>query len=351
MFFLDDHKSIRLWVDLNLLAVILSFYTLFTANKESTMNQQTKSGSPSFRITIMMITVVLLWGLNVVMLKYLTNYYPPLALAGIRMVLAALFLLPAAFYPGGWQPVPRAAWGPICGVALFNIFLHQITLSWGVNATSATHASLILALNPLFTTLVASRTVDEPLTWNKIIGVVLGLSGVLFIVTNKTDAGQATILGDAVMFMSMLVYVAGSLCVKTGTRHTRPLIITVYSHLVAAPFLVALGWVVNPVWLYDGALEPWPIFVLLFSSWFSTALGAILWNTGIHRIGASTASLFLNGQPVVGLFASAFFLAERLVWQHYLALFLVLVAVTLGTGAHTRWKKQNEEKKEGQEAI
>ncbi len=315
------------------------------------MNQQTNSVSPSFRITAMMIAVVFLWGINVVMLKYLTNFFPPLALAGIRMVLAALFLLPAAFYPGGWQPVPRAAWGPICGVALFNIFLHQITLSWGVNATSATHASLILALNPLFTTLVASRTVDEPLTWNKVAGIVLGLSGVLFIVTNKTDAGQATLLGDGVMLMAMLVYVAGSLCVKKGAQHARPLVITVYSHIVAAPFLVALGWVVNPVWMYDGALQPWPIAVLLFSSWISTALGAVLWNTGIHRIGASTASLFLNGQPVVGLFASAFFLNEQLVWQHYLALVLVLVAVTLGTGTHAKWRKQNIEKKEGQEAI
>ncbi|MDF2568426.1 MAG: carboxylate/amino acid/amine transporter [Sporomusa sp.] len=291
------------------------------------------------RITLMMIAVVFLWGVNVVMIKYLTNYYPPLALAGIRMVLAAVFLLPAIFYPDGWKPVPKAAWGPICGVALFNIFLHQITLSWGINATSATHASLILALNPLFTTLAASRAVNEPLNWNKAAGVVLGLSGVLFIVTNKTDAGQATLIGDGVMAAAMLVYVAGSLCVKKGAQYTRPIIITVYSHLIAAPFLVVLGLIVNPVWVYEGAFQFWPIALLLFSSWFSTALGAVLWNTGIHRIGASTASLFLNGQPVVGLFASAIFLNEILIWQHYIALILVLMGVSLGTGAIATWRK------------
>ncbi|WP_371374655.1 DMT family transporter [Sporomusa aerivorans] len=296
------------------------------------------------RITAMMVAVVFLWGINVVMLKYLTNYYPPLALAAIRMVLAALFLLPAAFYPGGWQPVPRAAWLPIGGVALFNIVLHQITLSWGINATSATHASLILALNPLFTTLAASWAVNEPLNWNKTIGIFLGLGGVLLIVTNKTDAGQATLLGDGVMLIAMLVYVAGSLCVKKGAQHTRPLIIAVYSHLIAAPALVLLGLAVNPVWMFSGAFEFWPIAVLLFSSWISTALGAVLWNTGIHHIGASMASLFLNGQPVVGLLASAIFLGEKMVWQHYVALILVLVAVSLGTGAFTRRQKPRGEK-------
>ncbi|MDF2875266.1 MAG: carboxylate/amino acid/amine transporter [Sporomusa sp.] len=291
------------------------------------------------RITIMMVAVIFLWGINVVMIKYLTNYYPPLALAGIRMVLAAAFLLPAVWYQGGWQRVPRAAWWPICGVGLFNIFLHQIALSWGIKATSATHATLILALNPLLTTLLASCLVREPLSRNKLTGVALGLAGVLLIISGKSDTMGATLLGDGVMVIAMLVYVFGSLCVKKSTQYAPPLTVTIYSHLVAAPALVVLGLFTNPVWVYEGAFEPWPIVTLLFSSWFSTALGAVLWNTGIHHIGASTASLFLNGQPIVGLFASALFLNEQLVWQHYLALLLVLLGVSLGTGAFNSFRK------------
>lgn len=291
------------------------------------------------RIALALLAVVFLWGLNVVMIKFLVNYYPPFSLAAIRMVLAALFLLPGILYVGGIKSVPRAAWAPICGVGLFNIFLHQIALSWGVNNTSATHASLILALNPLFTTVVASLAVNEPLNLNKGMGVVLGLGGVLLIVMNKTDAGQATLLGDFSMMIAMLVYVAGAMCVKKATALVSPLTVAVYSHLVSAPALVALGLVITPVWTFDGAFGFAPIAVLLFSSWIATALGAILWNTGVQRVGASTTSLFLNAQPVVGLFSSAFFLGEQLVWQHYLALVLVLVGVTLGTGTLAQWRK------------
>lgn len=290
------------------------------------------------RISIMLVGVIFLWGVNVVMIKYLTNFYPPLALAGIRMVLAAVFLLPAILYPGGWQPVPRTAWWPICGVAVFCIFLHQLSLSWGIKATSATHATLILALNPLLTTLLASWLIREPLNKNKLLGVVFGLAGVLLIISGKSDTVGATLLGDGVMVVAMLTYVLGSLCVKKGTAFVPPLVITAYSHLIAAPALVVLGLVVNPVWMYEGALDFWPLTILIFSSWFSTALGALLWNTGVHHIGASTASLFLNGQPVVGLFASALFLNEQLVWQHYLALIFVLTGVSLGTGV--LWNRQ-----------
>lgn len=303
-------------------------------------------GLSSNKITVMMLSVILLWGLNVVMLKYLTNFFPPLALPGIRMTLAAAFLLPTLYYPNGRQPVPREAWLPICGVALFSIVMHQITLSLGVSSTSATHAALILALNPLTTTLAASLLVNEPLNWSKSIGVAFGLSGVLLIITGKAAAGQATMGGDGLMLIAMLTYVAGSLCVKKGTEYTSPLVITAYSHLIAAPVLLVINATINPIWVNEGAFAPLPIAILFFSSWFSTALGALLWNTGVHHIGASTASLFLNGSPIVSFFASAVFLDEQLIWKHYVALVLVLLGVSLGTGTLTNWLNKEYHAKE-----
>ena len=92
------------------------------------------------------------------------------------------------------------------------------------------------------------------------------------------------------------------------------------------------GFFFNPVWSYPGAFEPFPLLVLLLSSLVSTALGALWWNIGIQRVGAATASLFLNGQPVVGIFAAAVFLGENLFWVHYVALGLVILGVSLGTG-------------------
>ncbi|WP_425059239.1 hypothetical protein [Sporomusa carbonis] len=62
--------------------------------------------------------------------------------------------------------------------------------------------------------------------------------------------------------------------------------------VLAAFGLVVIGLIFNPVWAKPRAFELWPLAVLLISSWASTALGALLWNTSVHHIGASTASLF-----------------------------------------------------------
>ena len=282
-------------------------------------------------IFLLLLFVVVLWGVNVVMLKYLTRYFPPLALVPIRLSLATALLLPYILYKHGYVRPPAKTWPHILGVALFSIFLHQITMTWGIANTSSTHAALILGLNPLFTTILASILIGEKFTIAKGLGILLGFSGVLLVVAGK-EPGSATFIGDCVMFGATLTAVIGSLFVKKSTAVLPPLVVTAYSHFLASAGLVVMGLTVNSVWAYDGAFTLGPISVILFSSLVNTALGALWWNTGIKQVGASTTSLFQNGIPVVGVFASAAFLGEILNWTHVAALLLVLTGVSLGTG-------------------
>jgi drug/metabolite transporter (DMT)-like permease len=265
------------------------------------------------------------------MLKYLTLYFPPLALAPIRLSLATTLLFPVVLYKEGLVIPPIATFLPIAGVATFSIYLHQITLSWGISQTSSTHASLILGLNPLLTTVLATYLMKENFSFGKGLGILLGFSGVALVVSSGT-AGASTLTGDLVMFAATITFVIGSLFVKKSTKNLSPLIVTAYSHGLASIGLLCTGGLFNSIWTYPGAFEPLPIIVLLFSSFINTALGALWWNTGIQQVGAATASLFLNATPVFGVFAAALFLGEQLNWTHFVALLLVITGVSLGTG-------------------
>lgn len=281
----------------------------------------------------MLLFVVTIWGVNVVLLKYLVGYIAPSALAAIRIPVAATFLLPAAVYRYGWMRLTKTAWLFVGAAGLFSIVLHQLALSWGVTATSGTHASLILGLNPLATTLLASRFANEPFTLAKGAGVIFGLSGVLLIVTGGSSSTAATLWGDVLILLAMLTYVIGSLFIKKGTRFAPPLVVTAYSHVFAATILMPLAYITDPAWIIGDIAQFWPVTALLFSGWICTGLGAYWWNTAIHHVGASVSSLFLNIMPVVGLFSAMFLLGEHLAARHYIALILVLLGVLLGTGA------------------
>lgn len=283
------------------------------------------------RVFIQLMIVVVLWGLNAIAIKYLTAFYPPLALAPIRMCIAAVVLVPVVLRSNGYCKLPGPAWPPTIGIAAFSIFFHQIALNVGVTYTSGTHSVLILGLNPLFTTVFAGWLMKEQITWSKAVGVILGLGGLIMVVSGNLQ-DNASIFGDGIMLVATIAFVIGSLFVKKATRFASPLVVAAYSHCIAAIGLVVLGIFANPVWHYTGNLGVVPIAVILFSSVLSTALGAVWWNAGIQKIGASSASLFPNLSPIIGVFASAFFLGEQVGWQHIVSLLLVVAGVCLGTG-------------------
>ena len=83
-------------------------------------------------------------------------------------------LLPIVIRRYGLFKIPRKLFFFMFGVAFFSIFIHHILLSWGVSITSATHAALILGLNPLITSVLASRFVGEPLSFSKLLGICIG---------------------------------------------------------------------------------------------------------------------------------------------------------------------------------
>lgn len=288
---------------------------------------ENKNNRPIF---LLLLFVSMLWGSNVVMIKYLTKFFPPLALAPIRLIIATMLLVPVVLYKHGLQIPPRQAWLPVAGVATFTIFLHQITLNIGAATTSGTHAVLILGLNPLLTTVLASMLVKEPFSWSKGVGLILGFGGVLLVVYGKTEA--STLYGDVIMVGAMITFVIGSLFVKKSTALLSPLLVTAYSHVLASAGLLIVGLYANPVWFYEGAFDFGPVAIVVFSSFVCTALGALWWNTGIQKVGASASSVFQNGIPIFGVFAAALFLGEKVNWHHMVALVLVLAGVSLGTG-------------------
>lgn len=280
---------------------------------------------------VLLILVVFLWGINSVSIKYLTHFFSPLVLAPIRLTLASALLLPVVIYQYGYQKIPKQAWLPIIGIAVFCIFLHQIALTVGISATSGIHAVLILGLSPLLTTVFSVFFLKESFTLAKGIGIIFGFSGLLLVIAGQVQGG-ASLLGDGIMCIATLTFVIGSLFVKKATQYVSPLIVTAYSHGLAAIGLVILSLFANKVGDYPEQLGTLPILILLFSSFMSTAVGALLWNMSIKKVGASTASLFQNASPIIGIFASALFLGEELHWRYFYALLFVMVGVGLGTG-------------------
>jgi drug/metabolite transporter (DMT)-like permease len=71
--------------------------------------------------------------------------------------------------------------------------------------------------------------------------------------------------------------------------------------------------------------------LLLFSGVLSTALGSLVWNQAIARIGVARAAVALYWVPIFGVGFAALWLGERLTAWHAVGFVGVMLGTWLGT--------------------
>lgn len=280
----------------------------------------------------MLAGVVTSWGLNVVTVKYLAQQAPPITIAALRIIFAALAMLPFVWKSYGWFKLNVRQWFFLFLIGLTSVFINQIFLVWGLVLTSATNAALILGLNPLITALLAALFLGESMGWRLISGIFLGFSGVVLAVISKSADGGIAVTGwgDLVIFVCMLAYVIGTIFVKKLSGQVPALVITAYSTAIGAVMLGAADMTMygaRSLGSIDGDGLFW--VMVLFSAWIATALGNLGWNYGIKVLGASRTAIFLNGLPFAGMAGAFFFLGEHIHLVHAIAFALTAAGIML----------------------
>lgn len=286
-------------------------------------------------IYLILTLVVISWGLNVVAVKYLTLDLSPMLVATIRMPLAGIALLLFVWKNYGFYNPNKKQWGLLLTIGLTSVCLHQLFLGYGVVTTTSTNASLILALNPLTTALLASTFIGEKFTRNLGFGIMFGLSGVVLVVLSKSPGNSIGLsgLGDSIMFLAMLSYVIGGLLIKKLLETTIPtIVVTAYSTIIGG-ILLNLGTLSSfgPSAYGQIHFSATAWVVLLLSAWGSTSLGTLGWNHGIKHLGANRTAIFLNGMPFASMVGGFIFLDEKIAGIHVFALILTSIGIIIGT--------------------
>jgi drug/metabolite transporter (DMT)-like permease len=280
--------------------------------------------------------VILMWGLNVVMVKYLVQSGEPLQLAAFRITAASILLVPLVFWQTGWKSFKlhkKAIW-PTIALGIMSIYIHQLCLSYGLLEAQAGTSGLILGLNPLTTSLLSVLILKEVFNFKRGLGILIGFLGVLLVVFNSSNGTSFSFnIGEWLILAAMFTYVIGTLFAKIASQYSTVLVMTAYSHLLAS-ILLLLTWTgIKPAeaaWLLP--IESMTFLgIFLLSGLGSTALCTLWWNNSIHVIGPSRTSMFLNGLPLASLLSAAVFLDEQIQWIHFFAFLCIVLGVYLGT--------------------
>ena len=288
------------------------------------------------QLAALLLLVTALWGLNMAAMKTIASYFDPAVMATERAGIAAVFMGLMLWRQRRTRRrtrMTRDQLATVIACAVLMVYLNQILLSAGLVRTSATNASVAIALSPLVSSLMAALMLRDRLGYLRIAGVALGFGGVLIVVLQSPGARVAEAgLGDAMVVASVVTFSVGGVLVQRLARETDALHASAMIY-ACGTFMLAVHTAVVGAATNVKAWVPgfWPLMLVLFSSLIATTFGNLAWNHAIVRLGVARVSLWFYWVPVFGVGFAALLLGETLTAWHGVGLVAVIAGTALGT--------------------
>lgn len=275
------------------------------------------------------ILAVVIWGTGLSVSKIVLNHISVLTFLTIRGVFASLLLFLALAALGHSIRVNKKDIGQLAVLGVVGIGLTNIGFLFGLNYTLASHGSVLVAMGPVFATMIASWLGWERAKTTTWFGIGVCLVGIWLLV----GGGQAVfdfriLLGDIFLLASALCWAVYILISKRLLQVYSPLKVTAYALAFSNLLLLPLG--IRSVVAQDWgtvALEGW--LGIVFTVLFALVVANILWLKSVKRIGVTRTSLYQFLVPVVGISVAVLLLKEHLASQQIIGAGVVLSGIAL----------------------
>jgi drug/metabolite transporter (DMT)-like permease len=281
---------------------------------------------------LLLLFVMIIWGLNVVAVKFLVDNMPPVQMQGLRIGLAGICALLAVSLLREIKSLSKKQWGIVLAASLFGQVGHHSLLAVGLTQTTAANGSLILGLIPLTTAVLAMIFLGDPLTRWRFAGIALGFAGISFIILNPEEGVSMISSGDLYIFLSMLSQAFSFILIKRASGTISPRWMTALMLLIGSVSLLVMSFFVEPGGFSLTSQTGLVWFVFLSSAILATGLGHLLFNAAIQKIGPGQTALFNNFVPFFALIGSYFLLGEAIYFTQILGFIFIVAGVLFGTG-------------------
>ena len=275
---------------------------------------------------ISLFLVSILWGCNYPISAYLLQGFSPVFLSTVRICSTSLFLIIVAIVHKGMKRPSASEWKNLVGVGVFGTLLNQTFYFTGLHHTSPANASLIIAMAPIATILLERIFFKVKFTVKIAAGALISLIGVISII-GVGNGSFGISFGDFNILIAMLCLSISLLFIRSLAKTMPSFVITIYATVLGSVLMIPAAGVEN---LVSGSVvshSPLMWILLICAGILAQGVAGFWWNGGVAKVGAGTASMFMNIQPFVAIVASHFILGNRIMLTQIIGGLLVLLGV------------------------
>jgi drug/metabolite transporter (DMT)-like permease len=277
---------------------------------------------------VYLLTAIVLWSTAEVVVRTIVMAITPIQLTFIRFAVGGLFL--SLFLPGElrrrrvgltWRIVLHGAW-----IALIGIVMSTLAFHYSLRYAGAAVVATVYGTTPLMVFVLARLILNEPMTYPKFIGVLLGFLGILVLALSE-ESVAFSLLGLGLALLCNVCFALFTVVSKRFAGVYAGLPIVVICMLWGIVMMAPLAWAEGDV----QTLAHWRTLLLplLYISLGTTGIAYLCYFIGLARVEATQAASMIFLKPPIATILAATLLGEPVTWNLILCMALTFTGLYL----------------------
>ncbi len=266
------------------------------------------------RDLIIFITLSFMWSLSFIFYRVGVPEFGSLAFASLRVILAGLTMLVFVLLKKKNRQGIRENWKVLTLVGLFSAAIPFVLFSLSARSVNAGVLAVLNASVPMMSGFIASTFFKDRLSKKQILGLVIGVVGVIILMSENLFGEQAATSGSGLLSMGYALlacvgYAVGANITRNYLDNVSPVAITAGSIIIGSVIML-------PVALYEFpygksiSLMAWVSVICI--GVLSTAIALIFMNQLIKSIGPMRATSITLVIPIFAIILGYLLLGEAL---------------------------------------
>jgi len=278
----------------------------------------------SFDIFLLVLLAVI-WGSSFFNIKIATYSYDPITLALVRVFFASIPLIILCKIKQIKIEAFSKDWTSYSLIGLCNIAIPFILIAIGTSQINSYLAAMLMSTTPLSGTILAHFfTKDEKINFMKLIGILIGFSGILFLFLDRVVINEDNLLFALITILGSTFYsIGGILTLKIKNKGNEN--VTTSTTIWSLIFLLPLSLLLEDPWLSTPSFES--TLSLLYLGIVATGLAWLIRFRilSINGLVFQTQVAYLI--PIFGVFFGYFLMNEVITWRVLISLGIIILGI------------------------
>ena len=274
---------------------------------------------------VLLTILALIWASAFFNIKIATYSYGPLTIAFLRIFFGAIPVILLCYIKKIKIEAFSKDWYWFASIGLINLVLPFFLIAYGVQKVQSNLAAILMASTPLTATALAHFfTKNEKINLIKIIGILVGFSGIVFLFSDDVLFNENNIFSAfLILFGSCFYVVGGLLTIKISNKKNEN---------VTASILIWGTLILLPVSLFIE--EPWNLsprldstLSLIYLGVFSTGIAWLLRFYILKHNGLVFQAQVAYLIPIFGVILGVLILGEDITSKAIISLIAVIIGI------------------------